>query len=883
MTRRRRRERGQVLPLVALGLVVITGFTGLTVDLGHQFVVKRQLQAAADAAALAAATTLGNGAPTQLYTTPTAYNNAAVIAAHDYAASDGFATTIPASAGGSSANYYSPACYSGGGVSNFREMFFDSSYGTSCASGFPPSGFNTAVQVNIPPQVLPGAPPIPSQCQAGSGSPDNCVQVVITYRVTNYIMGVFGQANEYLQAVATAYANPFGQGGAPLPQGYSAYLYEPATGCTGQCYTPTVAPSKGALSCTNCPTMWAQNIGGQLNINSENGATLPTPTHLPAVVSAGHIVNQENNLIFCDTYGGVTCGNNSAPAGSTGYSLGPSANLYCGGVNAGNAVCTNTTPPGNLQKVTGNSTTYSAQAYPMPTPATPVNNCGGLILNGDPITSANNPPVFFDASGHALSSVNSKCVPSPTEPYTIEPGQYQYIVINHGQYEFEGGLFYIYGTAPVDTATVSSTVEANGIDHSQEQTGVQKDWDLCQAPVNNNPAASCPTLTAGVWIGHGMGCGGNNKCGAQVNSTGVTCNNGQVTGGTTGGGGDKTDITGSGVSFYFTAASAGLVSTAEVDSIVLTGPNVGALATVGNRPVLINMQNPTAWSHLDGNSGQNTQFSGMIYQTPSATGGGLDIDPGAGNHMSRPFTLLGQVLVYSLDFFGSGNNGNGGAIDFTYGYGSASTTPTGAGNNETSLVTIPSNALTSAGAGLEKLTVSYTDEWMLDAYDMSVQINSLATNYFSRPLWSIAPNGYVQGSYSGVLPPQNGYTPSDANPRYMASGQGSPYYVPPAPYVAGTGTHEYTLHTDQGQTDDTVWDVSGDWSWGNQSNIAGANSQNYAASIAYTFPVPSGSTVNIQLHVVDGDHCGDYDNVSTTLANVSTPGASLPGGVVLVQ
>ena len=887
MNAARRRQRGQVLPIIALAAMVITAFTGLTVDLGHQFVVKRQLQAAADAAALAGATVLGGGAPKLMSSTPTTYNNAAVVAAHDYAASDGFVTTMPSSQGGSSANNYSPDCYTGGGAGNFREMFFDSSYGTSCASGLPSTGFTTAVQVNIPPQTIAGFPAVPTQCTLGSGDPYNCVQVVITTRVTNYIMGVFGAPNEYLEAVATGLANPHSIY-VPLPQSYAAYLYEPATGCTGQCYTPTSALSKGALSCTNCPTMWAQNVGGQININGYNGAGLTPATHFPAVVSAGHMVNQENNLILCDTYGGVVCTNNSAAAGTTGYALGPSANFYCGGANPpSNAVCTNTTPPGALQKVTGNSTTYAGQNFTLQAPTTPSNDCGGLVLNGDPITSTNSPPVFFNSNGTAMASAPAGCYPSSSEPYTIEPGKYNYIVINHGAYEFEGGLYYVYGTAPVNTATVSGTVEANGIDHSQETTGINSDWDLCQTATNNAAGTkACPTLTAGVWIGHGLNCGGGNKCGALVNSTGTTCANGTIVGGTTGGGGDKTDISGSGVSFYFTAASAGLVSTREVDSIVLAGPNLGAMASVNNEPVLINMQSPTAWSHLDGNSGQNVQFTGMVYQTPTATAGGVDIDPNAGNHMATDqATLIGQVLAYSLDFFGQGNSGNGAAIDFTYGYGSSSTTPTGAGNNETSLITIPSNALTSAGSGQETLTVDYTDEWMLDAYDISIQVNSLTTYYFSRPLWTTPPNAYNSGTYSGSLPPQNGYTPSDANPEYMASGQGSPYYTPPSPYVAGTGTHEYLLHTDSGQSDDTVWDISGDWNWGNESNLTGSKSASYAAVVAYTFPVPSGTTVNIQMHVVDGDHCGDYDNVSVTLANVASGsgGVTGVGGTVLVQ
>jgi hypothetical protein len=237
--------------------------------------------------------------------------------------------------------------------------------------------------------------------------------------------------------------------------------------------------------------------------------------------------------------------------------------------------------------------------------------------------------------------------------------------------------------------------------------------------------------------------------------------------------------------------------------------------------------------------------------------------------MQNKDTLVGQVRTYSLDFFGQGGN----AIDFSGGWGSGSSAPIGAGNNETSLVTIPPSALTAAGTGFETLTVDYTDEWMLDAYDMSIQINSLSTDYFSTPIWAIPPNTKPN---QGPYPPQNGYTPSDANPEYMAVDQGTPYYTPPSPFVAGTATHEYLRQSDPGQPDNTTWDVSGDWNWGNQSNISNAQSQNFAGTIAYTFPTPPGTQVTVVLHTVDGDHCGDYDNTSATFTNVGSPGG---GGI----
>jgi Flp pilus assembly protein TadG len=55
-----RDERGQVLPWVAVVLLVVLVSAALSIDLGYAMVVKRQLQVSADAAALAAAETMPN-------------------------------------------------------------------------------------------------------------------------------------------------------------------------------------------------------------------------------------------------------------------------------------------------------------------------------------------------------------------------------------------------------------------------------------------------------------------------------------------------------------------------------------------------------------------------------------------------------------------------------------------------------------------------------------------------------------------------------------------------------------------------------------------------------------------------------------------------------
>ena len=71
---------GQVLPLVAACIVVLLGFTALAVDLGMAWTIKRHMQTAADAAAVAAATALYNGGT---YTSAT-------TAAQDSATLNGF-------------------------------------------------------------------------------------------------------------------------------------------------------------------------------------------------------------------------------------------------------------------------------------------------------------------------------------------------------------------------------------------------------------------------------------------------------------------------------------------------------------------------------------------------------------------------------------------------------------------------------------------------------------------------------------------------------------------------------------------------------------------------------------------------------------------------
>jgi hypothetical protein len=140
-------QRGQVLPYVALGMVGMLGVGGLATDVGRAYVVQSQLQAYANAAALAAAGNVYN----------TATTNSATTVANSYSASSG----------DENANSY---------------------LGT----------VNTAVS----PECLNMLMPAGSSCL--TGSPANAVQVTESVSVNTFFMKMFGKPTLNVQATATA-------------------------------------------------------------------------------------------------------------------------------------------------------------------------------------------------------------------------------------------------------------------------------------------------------------------------------------------------------------------------------------------------------------------------------------------------------------------------------------------------------------------------------------------------------------------------------------------------------------------------------------------------------------------------------------------------------
>jgi putative Flp pilus-assembly TadE/G-like protein len=810
----RKSQSGQILPIAAAGFVVLAAIAGLAIDASRDYLIKRNAQNAADFAALGAAkemTLSGN------VSVAVSANSAPVQAAHDFAAINGFNTI------------YSNACDStvGGG---FSTSWFDSA-GYACTAT---TGFTTKVSVNQPAIALPGAP-IPPIC-AGAGQ-YACVQVVISASVAELFASVIGINRAYVTVGAAAHATlPGSSINAPPPQ--ALVLYQPQTGCvalTQQCFdeskpvsrslaNPPLAP---LITCNtapnNCPTFWSRP-GSQPKLYGFDGQYFIPPTNLPALQSNGDIVTQDRTTL-CDPYGGAVCSANIV-RGTNGFTIAGGAKVYCSAYGAGAVNATACTPAGqgSLNVLYGQQGAFSPRAYWYPTiDTTGMKNCGSLILNGQ--------------------AVYGPCL-NAAEPYLIEPGFYTYIVINHGTYEFDQGLYDITGVAPVNTQTVGS-YWADGIDHSKETAA--SDFDLCTGGAPN----SCPNLTAGVWIGHGGG--GYN---AYVAPTSGSCAGGFS--GANGGGGDPTIVGGNSSVFRMEAGSGGFVSTHEVTSLNVAGAGVNSLTAVGGSPLALDMEN-SSFIHLDSQPASSNQFQGIIYQTPNANAGGVEVNLGMNNAGAA---VIGQVLAYTFTTFGSP-----GTMDFTNGYG-AGTVPgiQTSGKNEPQIIS--SVTLTAAQPGYETLTVNYTDEWAMDAYDTFIKVNNGTPIFFSQGIWtSVPPVGAPQP------PPLN--NPGDQFPNYPSNGTPGTYtinYTNPAP-PQSQADWIYNIPSSNGST----IEVNGAWIWGHEKDFNNvppwyAYQGSNIVTVKYTFPIPAGQYVAVTVFVSDGDRCGDYAYASHTFKNTGGPG-----------
>ncbi len=95
ISRSRRKERGQALPIVAMWMFFLLGIAALTIDLGNAYASYRQLQAATDAAALAGAYVLPFSSGPVAISTATTYSTAAVGDRNYYISLSNSGTSLP--------------------------------------------------------------------------------------------------------------------------------------------------------------------------------------------------------------------------------------------------------------------------------------------------------------------------------------------------------------------------------------------------------------------------------------------------------------------------------------------------------------------------------------------------------------------------------------------------------------------------------------------------------------------------------------------------------------------------------------------------------------------------------------------------------------------
>jgi hypothetical protein len=101
---------------------------------------------------------------------------------------------------------------------------------------------------------------------------------------------------------------------------------------------------------------------------------------------------------------------------------------------------------------------------------------------------------------------------------------------------------------------------------------------------------------------------------------------------------------------------------------------------------------------------------------------------------------------------------------------------------------------------------------------------------------------------------------------------------------ATTGSNDDWVATLGSGASTAYFETLGSWTWGHQHDIAGAASGSYKATIKYTFPTPTGSSVSISIFLTDGDHCGDYATSSYSFANIGQPNQGQPtGGTVELE
>jgi hypothetical protein len=384
--------RGQVFPIMAGGLFVLIGFVGMAFDLGIARNARRQMQNAADAAAIAAAQALGNG---QDYS----------AAASQAAAQNGFTSgqSTPLSSYPVSITTATPSggSYSGDAeaiqvtLSQLQQTYFlrvlginslatkasavgYAKSGTACIYSLDPSGggaisMNGNITVNSACGIL-----VDSTSTTG-------LSVIGNVNITDTFTGVVGNYSSNGNVSFT-----------PTPNAGIAAFADPLAGVPAPSVptcTQAASSKSGSLSVTTTqtisPNVYATGVAASGNFGTVtlNGGTwgngITTSGNGALVLNPGQYQN------------GGGSGNSLTVNGNTTVTMTPGQYTFCGPVNLNGNTATATLSPGFYY---GGISINGNQAIVF-NPGLYILGGGGLSINGNTSTMTGTGVTFYNTTG----------------------------------------------------------------------------------------------------------------------------------------------------------------------------------------------------------------------------------------------------------------------------------------------------------------------------------------------------------------------------------------------------------------------------------------------------------------------------------------------------
>jgi Flp pilus assembly protein TadG len=270
-------QRGQVLPLTALMMVVLVGFAGMVVDVGRAYIAQRQLQNAVDSTALAIAQNMPND-----------YAGWCQSAGASYSTTCASLTPAPPNLGFSGITGARNALFGYGVTANPPTVTF------ACSPNAPQYDPTTKTCPSDASAQDAGTPCRPGgslpPAQAGVGC--NAVTVTESAKVKTTLAGVFGFANFNLNATATASAPQAGQTQTPLNV---EVILDTTTSMQDKCSSPVTGIPNGQAEKIDCAKAGVQALLSGLSPCIGTAACGPT-TNNPSPELGANLTNAANIL-----------------------------------------------------------------------------------------------------------------------------------------------------------------------------------------------------------------------------------------------------------------------------------------------------------------------------------------------------------------------------------------------------------------------------------------------------------------------------------------------------------------------------------------------------------------------------------------------------------